>query len=326
MSEPGEPVLEIKQLKTYFYMQRGVVKAVDGVNININEGDKVGIVGESGSGKTATMLSVLRLIPNPPGRIVSGEILLKGKNLLKMSDDEIRAVRSSEVALIAQDPMVSLNPVLTIGDQIGEGIKQRFEKLSKSEINERVIEVLESVGITDVLDKLTRYPHQFSGGMRQRVLIAMAISRQPKILMADEPTTNLDVTTQAQVLKLINDLMKKKKSSLVLVSHDMGVVAETCDKIVVMYAGMVMECGNIRDVFRESLHPYTRALLNSIPQIDVDMIKLEVIPGKVPDLINPPPGCRFHPRCKYARENCAKEVPALKEIRKEHFVACPEGE
>jgi oligopeptide/dipeptide ABC transporter ATP-binding protein len=202
----------------------------------------------------------------------------------------------------------------------------KYGKMGKSETKRKITEILEKVKIPDASEKLNKYPHQLSGGMRQRVVIAMAISRQPKILLADEPTTSLDVTTQAQVLRLINDLTDKASSSLVLISHDMGVIAETCSRIAVMYAGRVMEYGDIRDVFREPLHPYTRALLNSIPQIDVDIVRLEAIPGKVPDLIDPPPGCRFHPRCKYARENCAKEVPDLKEMKERHYIACFGGE
>jgi oligopeptide/dipeptide ABC transporter ATP-binding protein len=322
MVTEARPILRIKGLKTYFYTQKGVIKAADGVDLALEKNDKLGIVGESGSGKSVTALSILRLIPQPPGHIVAGEILLEDKNILKLKEDEMRKLRCTDIAMIFQDPMVSLNPVLNVRKQIGEGIQERFGKISKSEVNERVIEVLENVGISDASEKLGRYPHQFSGGMRQRIMIAIAISRQPRIIIADEPTTSLDVTTQAQVLMLIEDLIEKTGASLIMISHDLGVIAETCNRIAVMYSGRVMEYGDIREIFKNPLHPYTQALLNSIPRIDMDIVKLETIPGRVPDLINPPPGCRFHPRCKYARESCKACMPDLREVDKGHLVAC----
>jgi peptide/nickel transport system ATP-binding protein/oligopeptide transport system ATP-binding protein len=322
MATEARPILSIKGLKTYFFTQKGIIKAVDGVDLVLEKNDKLGIVGESGSGKSVTALSILRLVPQPPGHIVAGEILFEERNILKFKDDEMRRLRCADIAMIFQDPMVSLNPVLNIGKQIGEGIKERFGMISKPEVDKRVIEVLENVGIADASGKLGSHPHQFSGGMRQRIMIAIAISRQPRIIIADEPTTSLDVTTQAQVLTLIEDLIEKTGASLIMISHDLGVIAETCNRVAVMYGGRVVEYGDIREIFTNPLHPYSKALLNAIPRIDTDIAKLETIPGRVPDLINPPPGCRFHPRCKYTRETCKACMPELEEVEKGHLVAC----
>ncbi len=313
-------LLDVRNLKTYFYTEEGVVKALEGVNIKIGRKETLGIVGESGCGKSVTALSVLRLVL-PPGKILNGEIFFDGEDLLLKSEEEMRKVRGKQISMIFQDPNTSLNPVFTVGDQVQEAIKLH-EALDRLEVKEKTINLFEKVGIPDALKRITDFPHQFSGGMKQRVMIAMALSCNPKLLIADEPTSNLDVTIQAQVLELMKDLKRDSDSSVMLITHDFGVIAELSDKVAVMYAGHVVEYGDVFTIFQNPTHPYTKALLGSIPRFDVRKEILEVIPGSVPNLLDPPTGCRFHPRCKDVFEICDKKIPSLIEVEKGHHVAC----
>ena len=296
-------VLEVNNLKTQFFTRAGIVYAVDGVSFHVGEGETLGIVGESGCGKSVTATSIMRLIPSPPGKIVDGEILLSDADgtvdLLELSDSEMRHVRGNKVAMIFQDPMTSLNPVLTVGDQISEPLILHLG-LSKSEARQRAIDLLKRVGIPAAEDRINAYPHQFSGGMRQRVMIAIALSCNPKLLIADEPTTALDVTIQAQILELMMHLNQEFGTAIIMITHDLGVVAEICERVVVMYAGQVVETGAAKDLFTNPQHPYTIGLLNSVPQIG-EKVKdtLVPIPGLPPDLLAPPIGCRFRPRCRF---------------------------
>lgn len=312
-------LLEIKNLKTYFFTDAGTVKAVDGLNLEIKKGETLGLVGESGSGKTVTALSILRLVPFP-GR-VTGEVFFHGEDLLKKSEEEMRHFRGNRLAMIFQDPMTSLNPVYTIGNQIFEAI-ELHQGLDKLQINKKIIELLEKVGIPDAVKRKEDYPHQFSGGMRQRAMIAMALSCNPELLIADESTTNLDVTVQAEVLELMKELKEELGSSIVLITHDLGVVAEMSDNVAVMYAGKLMEYCDVETAFAAARNPYLEALLESIPRLDVDVDRLKVIPGMVPKLSDPPSGCRFHPRCKYVKDKCKKQVPQLIEVKPGHLSAC----
>jgi len=313
--------LNIQGLKTYFYTEAGVVKAVDGISFNIIKGETVGLVGESGSGKTVTALSVLRIVPRP-GRIVEGKIEYNGQNLLEKSEDEMRKLRGDELAIIFQDPTSSLNPVYTVESQLSDIIR-KHQNISKEEAREKIIDLLTMVGIPEPETRIREYPHQFSGGMKQRVAVARALACEPAILFADEPTTNLDVTIQAQVLDLMKELKKKFGMSLVMITHDMGIVADMTNRVVVLYAGRVCETADTSVLFEKPLHPYTEALLAAVPRLDVKRV-LRVIPGNIPNLIRPPTGCRFHPRCSYATENCKKAVPPLEEVEPGHFVACHE--
>jgi len=313
-------LLEVKGLKTYFYTLEGVVKAVDGVDFKLGEKETLGLAGESGCGKSTVALSVLRLVP-PPGKIVDGQILFEGRDLLKVSVDEIRKVRGAKIAMIFQNPLDSLNPVYTIEDQIGEVIKLH-QNVRKEEVGKKVAEILGKVGIPDPAKRMKDYPHLYSGGMRQRAMIAMAISCNPKILIADEPTTSLDVTIQAQILELMKELKKTLSSSIILITHDMGLIAEMCDKVVIMYAGKIVEYGDVLSIFDASAHPYTDALLRSVPGYEEVVERFKVIRGSVPNLINPPKGCRFHPRCEYATEICKKKEPPGVEVGKEHISFC----
>jgi len=313
--------LNIQGLKTYFYTEAGVVKAVDGISFNIIKGETVGLVGESGSGKTVTALSVLRIVPRP-GRIVEGKIEYNGQNLLEKSEDEMRKLRGDELAIIFQDPTSSLNPVYTVESQLSDIIRTH-QNISKEEAREKIIDLLTMVGIPEPETRIREYPHQFSGGMKQRVAVARALACEPAILFADEPTTNLDVTIQAQVLDLMKELKKKFGMSLVMITHDMGIVADMTNRVVVLYAGRVCETADTSVLFEKPLHPYTEALLAAVPRLDVKRV-LRVIPGNIPNLIRPPTGCRFHPRCSYATENCKKAVPPLEEVEPGHFVACHE--
>lgn len=317
----SEPLLEIRGLKTFFHTDGGTVRAVEDVDLMINKGEVLGLVGESGCGKSTLALSIMRLIQRP-GEILDGEIVFQGKDLLKLSDGEMRLVRGGEISMIFQDPMSSLNPVYTIGDQLSEAVNTHQKDLKKDEIRETVFEMLDEVGIPDAELRFSDYPFQFSGGMRQRVMIAMALSCKPKLLIADEPTTSLDVTIQAQILDLMRSLMKTFDTSILLITHNLGVVAEIADRVAVMYAGKVVEYGDSVTIFKGHRHPYTKALMGSIPRIDVKQDKLDIIPGTVPSLTNPPPGCRFSPRCKYAIEDCSKIVPPLIEIEPGHQVWC----
>jgi len=318
----NEVLLRVKDLKTYFYTQDGVVKAVDGISFELARGETLGIVGESGSGKSVTALSILKLIPDPPGKIVSGEIYLDGMDIVALKEKEMQQVRGNEIAMIFQDPMTSLNPVFTIGNQIMETI-MLHQRLNKKVAREKTVELLRSVGIPNPEQRIDEYPHQFSGGMRQRAMIAMALSCNPKILIADEPTTALDVTIQAQILQLMNEIKERTNSSIIIITHDLGVIAEMADNIIIMYGGMVVEYSDVNTIFYNSHHPYTWGLLRSIPRLDeVKRERLIPIPGIPPSLIHVPPGCPFSPRCRYAKDVCFKVTPELKNIGRFHKVAC----
>jgi len=314
-------LLEIKNLKTHFFTHEGTIKAVDRVSLKVDQGKTLGIVGESGSGKSVTALSIMRLIPQPPGKIVSGEVYFEGQDLLKLSDKEIRKIRGRKISMIFQEPMTSLDPVFTIGHEMIETI-QLHQGLNKREAKEKALEILKIVGIPDVEKRIDNYPHELSGGMRQRVMIAMALSCHPTLLIADEPTTALDVTIQAQILRLINDLKSRFSTSVILITHDLGVIAEMCDYVAVMYAGHIVEYAEVFTIFERSLHPYTQALSKSIPRLDREMGKLQVIPGMVPNLLDLPAGCPFHPRCTFSFEKCYTEIPELIEVENSHLVKC----
>ncbi|MDP9380977.1 MAG: ABC transporter ATP-binding protein [Chloroflexota bacterium] len=316
------PLLEVDNLQTHFYTQDGVVKAVDGVSLHLNEGETLGIVGESGSGKSVTALTMMRLIPQPPGKVVGGEIRFDGKDLLRMSDEEMRHIRGKDVAMIFQDPMTSLNPVLTIGRQMTEAIELHL-KLSGQKARDRAVEYLRLVGIPNAKDRLGQYPHQFSGGMRQRVMIAMALSCNPKLLIADEPTTALDVTIQAQILELIKSLQKDLGMAVMIITHALGVVAGIADRINVMYAGHVYETADTDTLFGNPRNPYTLGLLKSIPRLDEERKqRLDPIRGTPPDVINLGPGCPFVPRCDYAVDVCAAQFPPFREVEPQHRTLC----
>ncbi|MBI2183473.1 MAG: ABC transporter ATP-binding protein [Thaumarchaeota archaeon] len=312
-------ILNVHELKTYFYTENGIVKAVDGISFQLGEREIVGLVGESGSGKTVTALSVLRLVPRP-GRIVSGKVYLEGEDLLAKSEKEMARVRGRKVAIVFQDPSSSLDPLFTVGDQVQE-IIMYHEGMPKKEAVERTTELFQRVGIPEPEKRIHMYPHEFSGGMRQRICIARALALSPKILFADEPTTNLDVTIQAQVLDLMRGLHNNLGMSMVIITHDMGIVADMAQRIVVLYAGNVCEAANTHDLFYSPKHPYTEALLEAVPRLDRHK-KLGVIKGNIPNLIEPPSGCRFHPRCPYAKEICSQKVPELEKIDGNHYVAC----
>jgi oligopeptide transport system ATP-binding protein len=316
------PILEVRNLKTQFQTQDGVVKAVDDVSFYVMPGETLGVVGESGCGKSMTGLSIMRLIPSPPGKIVAGEILFNGDDILRMSDDQVRSIRGNDIAMIFQDPMTSLNPVLTINRQISEAL-QLHMGMNKSQARERTIELLRMVGIPNAEERVDQYPHQFSGGMRQRVMIAMALSCNPKLLIADEPTTALDVTIQAQILDLMRVLQTERDTGVILVTHSMGVVAGMADRIQVMYAGHIVETSSTEEIFANPRHPYTVGLLKSIPRLDATRKeKLEPIRGLPPDLIDLPDMCPFVPRCNYAREKCEQKNPPLLEVKPGHWSAC----
>jgi oligopeptide transport system ATP-binding protein len=316
------PLLDVRNLETHFHTQDGVVKAVNNVSFQINRGETLGIVGESGSGKSVTSLSIMRLVPNPPGRIVGGKIMFDGENLLEASEDEMRRVRGNRIAMIFQDPMTSLNPVLTIGRQLTEAIELHL-KLNGAQARERAVELLRLVGIPAAEKRLGDYPHQFSGGMRQRVMIAMALSCNPELLIADEPTTALDVTIQAQILELINRLKADLGTAVMIITHDLGVVAGMADRLAVMYAGRVVEEGPTAEIFANPRMPYTIGLLNSIPRLDEEVKrKLTAIRGLPPDLINLPEVCPFAPRCDWAQEACTRQTPPLRSVGADHRAAC----
>jgi len=315
-------LLRIHNLKTYFYTFDGVVKAVDNVSWELGDGEIIGLVGESGCGKSVTALSILRLIADPPGKIVGGEIFFKGHNLLSLPDEEMRKIRGNEISMIFQEPMTSLNPVFTIGSQIAEAIRLH-QKLNKKAAMEKSIEMLKLVGIPSPEKRVNEYPHQLSGGMKQRAMIAMALSCHPKILIADEPTTALDVTIQAQILDLMLAMRQEFDASIILITHDLGVIAETAQKVVVMYAGRVMEQAAVVDIFDNPLNPYTQGLLNSLPKLGaVHKQKLNAIPGVVPSLYDLPAGCKFSPRCNRAIDICHRSEPDLIEVAPGHFSRC----
>nr|WP_197535374.1 ABC transporter ATP-binding protein [Bradyrhizobium sp. ORS 278] len=322
------PLLEIKGLKTYFNSDEGQVQAVDGVDISIGHGETLCVVGESGSGKTVTAMSVLKLIAMPPGRIAGGQILWKGRDLVPLPTSELNRIRASEIAIVFQEPMTSLNPVYTVGDQIAEVIRLH-QGLSKKAAMDRAAEMLALVQIPNPQRRVHDYPHHFSGGMRQRVMIAMALSCNPKLLIADEPTTALDVTIQAQILDLLLDMKERLGMSIMLITHAMGVVAEVAQRVVVMYAGRVAEEAPVERLFANPRHPYTQGLIRSIPRIDLAAVKksrLESIPGSVPKLVNPPEGCRFASRCRFVIPDCKRAQPPLREIEPGHKVACIRAE
>lgn len=315
------PLIEVKELKTIFKTGRGIAKAVDGVSFHINKGETLALVGESGCGKSVTSLSILRLIQQPPGKIVGGEILYNGIDLLKLSKREMRKVRGNEISMIFQEPMTSLNPLFTVGNQIREAL-HLHQGMKKRESLLKSVEMLELVGIPAPEERVNNYPHEMSGGMRQRVMIAMALACNPHLLIADEPTTALDVTIQAQILDLIKDLKTKLEMSLLLITHDFGIVAEMADRVGVMYSGKMVEYGNLKDLFYNPKHPYTVGLLNSIPGSEKKGERLNTIPGNVPDLLNMPIGCNFQDRCPLVSEQCRDDDPELIEVAKDHFTRC----
>jgi peptide/nickel transport system ATP-binding protein len=321
----AERLLEVKNLKTYFFTDEGTVRAVDGVDLHIDKSETLGVVGESGCGKSVTALSVMKLIPQPPGKIVEGQILYDGKNLVDMPAGQMRKIRGKEISMIFQEPMTSLNPVFTCGEQIAEALRLH-EGLGRREAMDKTVEMLKLVHIPNAERRVKEYPHQLSGGMRQRIMIAMALSCNPKLLIADEPTTALDVTIQAQILDLLNELKSRLKMAIMLITHDMGVIAETAQRVVVMYAAKVAEEASVADLFKEPLHPYTQGLLRSIPRIDLaatERRRLEVIGGTVPTLRGDiAPGCRFAPRCPFVKPVCTEKDPVLKEVKPGHKVSC----
>ena len=315
------PVLKVENLRTYFRTRWGEVKAVDGVNFELRKGETLGIVGESGSGKSVTMLSMMRLIPMPPGRIVDGSITLDGEDLLQLTEAEMSKVRGSKIALIIQDPMTSLNPVFSIGNQVTEAIRIH-QDIPKRSVMEKALEVLRKVNIPAAESRVRDYPHQMSGGMRQRVVGAIGISCQPLVLIADEPTTSLDVTIQAQYLKLLRDLQKDSDLSLIFITHDFGIVAKMCDRVAVMYAGKIVELGSVRDIFNQPSHPYTEALLASVPKMEEDVDRLYAIEGQPPLLHDLPVGCSFADRCPYVMDRCREEYPPEFPVAEGHYSAC----
>ena len=322
--ETTDRLLEVNDLKTYFDTDEGTVRAVDGVSFHIDRGETLAVVGESGSGKSVTSLSAMRLIPTPPGRIAGGEIIFEGRDLVKLSEPDMRKVRGNEISMIFQEPMTSLNPVYTVGDQIAEAIVLHQQKTSRQALR-MAAEMLDLVGIPEPGKRIKNYPHQMSGGMRQRVMIAMALSCGPKLLIEDEPTTALDVTIQAQILDLMRNLQREIGMSILFITHDLGVVAEMADRVVVMYAGRAVEEGKLQDIYGAPKMPYTLGLLNSIPRVDTaaqHQARLEAIPGNVPNPLYLPSGCAFHPRCRYVNDKCKTEVPQLEDNGAGHMVRC----
>ena len=323
----AETALDVKDLQTWFYTRQGIVKAVDGVSFNLKKGETLGIVGESGCGKSITALSVMRLVPDPPGRIIGGRVMLDGKDLRQLDEAEMRLVRGNEISMIFQEPMTSLNPVLTIGYQIAEALILHRD-MSRTEALSRAVEMLDLMRIPEPAQRAREYPHQLSGGMRQRAMIAMALACNPKVLIADEPTTALDVTIQAQILDLIVRLQKELGTAVILITHDLGVVAETTQRIIVMYAGRKVEEADVVPLFANPMHPYTHGLMASVPRLaimsgeEAAAERLEEIPGIVPPLNNLPPGCAFAPRCRFADDRCRAEYPPYQEKQPGHWAAC----
>lgn len=315
-------LLEIDNLQTHFFTSGGTVKAVDGVSYDVNAGETVAVVGESGSGKSVTALSILRLIPKPPGEIVGGEIRFQGKNLAFCTEDEIREIRGRDISMIFQEPMTSLNPVLSIGLQLTEPMMAHL-KMSEAEAKERAVKLLELVGINEPRRRIEQYPHHLSGGMRQRVMIAMSLACEPKLIIADEPTTALDVTIQAQILELMKNLTREMNVAMIIITHNLGVVARYADRVNVMYAGRIVETGNASDIYHRPRHPYTLALLKSVPRMDRPrQAKLDPVDGQPPDLTRLDGGCSFRPRCKFAVDKCKESYPPLEEMGDKHFSAC----
>ncbi|MBU8772803.1 MULTISPECIES: ABC transporter ATP-binding protein [Cytobacillus] len=316
-----EKVLEVKDLHVTFTTYGGEVQAVRGVTFDLYKGETLAIVGESGCGKSVTSQSIMRLIPSPPGRIADGAVLFKGKDLTKLKESEMRNIRGADISMIFQDPMTALNPTITIGEQIIEGIMQH-EPISRQDARKKALEMLNLVGIPNPSERLKHYPHQFSGGMRQRIVIAMALVCAPEVLIADEPTTALDVTIQAQILDLFKDIQKKTGVSIIIITHDLGVVAQVADRIAVMYAGKIVEAGERREIFYNPQHPYTKGLLNSVPRLDLDGADLVPIGGSPPDLFAPPAGCPFAARCGFAMEVCDRVYPYKTHLSRDHHVDC----
>ena len=315
-------LLEVNNLTTQFFTSDGVVKAVDGITYHLDEGEILGIVGESGCGKSVSALSLMRLVADPPGRIVDGEVNFEGQDILQVSDSEMRSIRGNRMAMVFQEPMTSLNPVLTIGRQITETL-ELHQNMNKSQARERAEELVRLVGIPDAGSRLKDYPHQFSGGMRQRVMIAMALSCNPRLIVADEPTTALDVTIQAQILELMRDLAQQFGTALIIITHNLGVVARYANRVVVMYAGRIIETGTAAEIYSNPRHPYTLGLLNSVPRLDEAIkVSLDPIEGLPPDLVDLPPGCSFAPRCPYVYDRCTQETPVLMDHSDAHTTAC----
>ncbi|HDJ84030.1 MAG TPA: ABC transporter ATP-binding protein [Desulfurococcaceae archaeon] len=325
MSQLCKPILEVRDLYVNFYTYAGIVKAIDGVSFTVCEGETFCLVGETGCGKTVTSRALTRLVPSP-GRIVKGEVIYYtpyGKiDLLKLSEDKLREIRGKEIAYIFQDPAAALDPLYTIGYQVGETMVEHKTVKTWKEAFRKAVEVLRNVLLPDPEKRVKSYPHELSGGMKQRSVIGIGLSNQPRIVIADEPTSYLDVTIQAQIMDLLRKLKKERKLTIILITHNMGLVAEMCDRVAVMYAGNIVELGPVERIFKNPLHPYTRGLLKAVPNPLTKIEKLESIPGTVPNLIYPPPGCRFHPRCRYAMDVCKREKPRLIEVEPEHYVAC----
>ena len=320
-------LLEVKNLMTHFFTQEGVVKAVDGISYSVEEGEVVGIVGESGCGKSVGAMSIMRLVASPPGRIVGGEVLFEGEDLVQADDDRLRDIRGNRISMVFQEPMTSLNPVLTVGRQL-TGTLELHMNMDKTESRARAAKLLEMVGIPDADRRLNDYPHQFSGGMRQRVMIAMALSCDPKLIIADEPTTALDVTIQAQILELMQDLSRELGTALIIITHNRGVVARYADRVIVMYAGKIVETASAVDLYQNPRHPYTLALLNSVPRLDSNeaRVRLDAIDGLPPNLGDLPTGCNFAPRCRFATDECLVDDPELRSVSDNHFSACIKAE
>jgi peptide/nickel transport system ATP-binding protein/oligopeptide transport system ATP-binding protein len=316
-----EELLTIHDLQTHFFTVEGTIRAVNGVNLSIRKGETLGLVGESGCGKSVTALSIMRLIPDPPGKIVGGEIVFEGIKLFQLDDRKMRDIRGRKISMIFQEPMTSLDPVFTIGHEIMETLRLH-QGMHREDARQAAIKALQTVGMPDPEKLLDSYPHELSGGMRQRAMIAMALACKPSLLIADEPTTALDVTIQAQILQLINDLKEKFSMAVMLITHDLGVVAEMCNNVAVMYAGHVVEYTDVDKLFSNPLHPYTKGLNKSIPRLDIDMERLETIRGTVPNLLEVPAGCPFNSRCDFCFDRCLEETPELREVEREHLVKC----
>lgn len=321
MQERTNVLLEVENLKTYFFTKRGVIKAVDGVSFSLRKGETLGIVGESGCGKSVTGLSLLRLVPEPAGKIIAGRIMFDGEDLLEKSPAEMRRIRGAKISMILQDPLTSLNPAFTIGSQVAEAISLH-QRVRRMTVWEKVIEVLRMVRIPAAETRIRDYPHQMSGGMRQRVTGAIALSCQPSLLIADEPTTSLDVTIQAQYLRLLKELQKKTKASLIFITHDFGIVAKICDRVAVMYAGKIVEAAATREIFDNPRHPYTRAIMDCLPKIERRLLTLATINGQPPELTNLPPGCSFAPRCPEVGDECYHDYPPERKLGRNHSVCC----
>lgn len=318
----AEPVLSIRDLQVEFETTDGIVHAVDHVSYDVLPGEMLGVVGESGSGKSVTVLAALGLIQQPPGRIAGGEVIFQGRNIVGLSDKEMRSIRNKEIAMVFQDPMTSLNPVFKVGWQIAEALLTHNDDMSDEEARSRTVELLDLVGVPDAEHRYDQYPHEYSGGMRQRAMIAMAIANQPAVLIADEPTTALDVTIQLQYLKLLKELQSETQMALLFITHDFGIVARMCDRVAVMYAGRIVEQGPVRQVFRQPSHPYTEALIASVPRMDMKVDQLTAIDGQPPPLDKLPPGCRFADRCAYTEPRCTTRYPSMSTVGTDHTAAC----